>query len=269
MVCLFLNIAWGGPAENYDSLSSKEKKIRFTIGLGLLSAEYIGGPLLAQNIWWQNGFYWGNPLDHIGEKEPFLEDDMWHFAACNTFTEFHYRILKHGFNFKFPATGACALTFITWTGIESLDALDRKGKWLFSINDEIANCLGIGFWVLKHRYPELPVKIRVGMRKWSAMRSYVRKGLKAFDDYDDYAGDHLDNYGILKVEAIYNVYNDFFAGFAISKREGNSKDNLWGLVIGYDILNMLNTKRNGWWNTPVRLVGEFAAISFGFTYWTE
>lgn len=252
-----------------DTLTiEKPSRARIATGIGLLAVEYIGGPLLAQHIWWQNGFRWDNPLNYISEGEPYFEDDGWHLAACAMFTEFHYQVLARCFGVKHPIILSGLLTFATWTGIESLDALDVNGKWGFSVNDEIANCLGIGFWVFKHYHPKVPLHIRVGMRKWGQMFDYAKRGLVAIDDYEQYAATHMDNYSTLKVEAIYKVYDEAYAGVALSKRDGY-EENLWGLTIGYDFISKLNERKKGWWNEPLLYTSRYAAVTLGFTYWID
>jgi len=258
-----------GAAVAGDTISlEKPGRARLAAGIGLLAVEYIGGPFLAQQVWWQNGFNWDNPLKYIGEGEPYLEDDGWHLASCAMFTEFHYQVLTRCFRAKHPELLAGALTFITWTGIESLDALDSKGKWMFSVNDEIANCLGIGFWTFKHYYPGVPVYVRVGMRKWGELFDYAGNAFVAIDDYEQYAANHSDNYATLKVETIYKVYGEAYAGIAVSKKDG-SAENLWGVCAGYDFINELNGRKKGWWNEPLSYISRYSAVTLGFTYWFD
>jgi hypothetical protein len=239
------------------------------VGIGLLGIEYIGGPLLAHYVWWQDGFHWDNPFNYVGENEPYLEDDAWHFWAANTFTEYHYQVLTRCFHFRHSVPLACALTFISWTGVECLDALDAKDRWLFSWNDELANCLGITFWLFKHYYPDVPLEVRIGMRKWGKLLDYPRRAYTALHDYETYNKEHRANYSFLKVEAIYKVYDELYTGIALSKRDDTSHRNLWGITVGYDFINKLNEKKKGWWNEPLYYISKYTAITLGFTCWVQ
>jgi hypothetical protein len=263
--CLCYSCSFALTSDSAAAKTPLSAKNRIATGIGLLAIEYIGGPLLAQHVWWQDGFRWGNPLDYIGEGEPYHEDDMWHIAACHMFTEYHYQVLSRCFEYRHSVALAGALTFVTWTGIESLDALDIKGKWGFSLNDELANCLGIGFWVFKHYYPDVPVDIRVGFKSWSYAVGYIRNALVALDDYNAYAAQHAGNYTRLKVETIYR-YNDWYGGLALSKKDDELKD-LWGITGGWDGLRYLNKRTHGWWNKPVAYVSRFASVSLAWTFW--
>jgi hypothetical protein len=239
------------------------------VGIGLLSAEFIGGPIIAKSVWWQYGFHWDNPFKYVGENEPYLEDDAWHFWSTNTFTEYHYQVLSRCFHYRYAVPLASALTFITWTGVECLDALDIRDRWLFSWSDERANCLGIAFWLFKHYYPNIPIEVRIGMRKWEKIIDYPKRAFTALKDYDAYAREHRSNYANLKVEAIYKVYDELYAGIALSKYDVLSNRNLWGITMGYDFIKKLNEKKTGWWNEPLYYVSKYSAITLGFTYWMQ
>ena len=260
---------FAGPSSNIpaDSGVNIRRYTPLIVGIGLLGAEFIGGPLLAKSVWWQDGFLRDNPFKHVGENEPYLEDDAWHFWATNTFTEYHYQILSRCFHYRHALPLACALTFITWSGVECLDALDLRGRWLFSWNDERANCLGIAFWLFKHYYPNVPLEVRIGMRKWDKFIDYPKRAFTALKDYDTYTKEHRANYGNLKVEAIYKVYDELYTGIALSKHDGVDNRNLWGVTMGYDFIKKLNEKKTGWWNGPLYYISKYSAITLGFTYW--
>lgn len=247
----------------------RQRRIRLAKGIGVLSLEYVAAPILARQIWWHEGFDWGNPLDNIGEGETYLEDDAWHFACCEMVTELHYQVLTRYFHARRPVPLAAGMTFVTYTAVECLDALDSSGKWSFSVSDEIANCLGIGFWILKHHFPELPVYVRVGVRKWGDAANIAKAGFVALGDYDEYRRMHSDNYAILKTEAICKIYDELYAGVALSKEDDPGKRNIWGITAGYDFLALVNRQYSGWWDGPVDFVSRFGSLSFAFTWWLD
>jgi hypothetical protein len=241
-----------------------------TAGVTLLAFEYIAGPIIARRAWWEAGFDWGNPFANIGENEPYLEDNAWHLAACDMLTEFHYRVLRRGLGLDDPVAVSCGLTFVTYTAIECFDALERSGRWRFSIGDEVANCLGIGFWLLKHYFPATPLDVRVGVRRWGDVFELAASAPYVFRDYREYVRrkGQLDLYSVLKVEAICRIHRGLYMGVALSKRD-DSRHDLWGVTVGYDIWRELAEAKRAWWNAPFRLLSRYAALSMAFTVWLD
>jgi len=243
---------------------------RLSLGTGILTAEYVAGPVIAYQAWWSAGIQWGNPFDHIDENEPYMEDDAWHFACCAMVSELNYTALYRGFHLDKTGSviGASALTFITYTGIEVFDALEKTGKWGFSISDEVANCMGIGFWILKSYFPGLPLTTRVGVRKWNDIYGAVAHDIGLFTrSYEEYYKDKADHYALLKVETICKVYKEAYVGVALSKHESPSVENLWGITAGYDLISLFNKRAKGRWNRPIAFLSDYGSFGIGFTFW--
>lgn len=243
------------------------KKHNVTMGVILLTAEYTIGPAIAYANWWAPGFTWDNPFNHIGELEPYLEDNAWHLAGCTMITELHYRILHECFGSKYATTLATSLTFFDFTAVECLDALEKTGRWKFSIGDEVANVLGIGFWLLKHRYPTLPVDVRIGVRKWGAVRDLCREAYTAVANFERFKSENRDHYSILKVEGLYRLGHGFYLGIALSKKDSPSSDNLWGITAGWDIIKGL--KGTGHRNSLFETMSEYVSMPISFTLWFD
>jgi hypothetical protein len=247
----------------------RSRALGIAVGASLLGVEYIAGPIIAKQAWWKEGFNYGNPFNNLKDNEPYTEDDAWHFAACNMVTELHYRILDRGFGAKHAVPIAATMTFVTYTTIECLDAMEKTGRWGFSVRDEMANCLGIGFWVLKHYRPDIPVRVRVGVRKWGDVLEYVGNSLVVFEDYDAYRRHRhrMDMYSILKVEAIYDFYEEFHAGVAVSKKTHTPTD-LWGVTFGCDLLRLLaRANKDRKWYPAIRTLTEYGSASMAYTWW--
>src|SRR3989339_22878 len=235
-------------------------------GLGILGAGYGGAVYVAYQIWWKGGFEWGNPFSRIGEGEPFHEDDMWHFLAAASLSHANHFVFCRYFNARssaFAAGGA----LLTMSGIEVLDALAKSKKWEFSISDEVGNCAGVGFFILKERFPRLPVFVRGGIRQWKRTPELVRAPYLLATDYRKYSKGHLDRYSIGKVEAIFKFYGNLYGGAAISKHDGASNKDLVGICMGYDIVQKIRESASGWLQAPLDNVSRYLSLDLGFTYW--
>ena len=248
-----------------DSIPQEKRHI--ALGTGLLAAEYIILPAIAYNSWWQEGFIWDNPLDYIGEKEPFLADNAWHMAGCNMLTELHYRIMHDCFRSRHAVLFSTSLTLFTFTIVECLDALERTHKWEFSMGDAFANVLGVGFWTFKHYYPEVPVSLRVGIRKWGAMADLLEEAATAITDFDKFQFGDFDHYSILKVEGIYRFKPGIYCGIAISRKDAPSDENLWGITVGWDLVKGLVKK--GSRRSLLHTISEHVSIPISLTYWLD
>jgi hypothetical protein len=247
--------------------SSSQEKRSVALGAGLLTAEYIILPTIAYYTWWEEGFKWDNPLNYIGEKEPFLADNAWHMAGCNMLTEFHYHVIHDCFRSRRSVLLATSLTLLTFTAVECLDALEKTGKWEFSLGDAFANVLGVGFWTFKHYYPDTPVSLRVGIRKWNEVFDLLEEAATAITDFDKFQAGDFDHYSISKVEGIYRFNPGFYCGLAISRKDSPSDDNLWGITIGWDLVKGLDKKGNS--NSVLQTFSEFISIPISLTYWLD
>ncbi len=258
--------------ENNDSvyhptdLQRKDDR-NIPLGVSLLAAEYIILPAIAYNSWWKEGFIWDNPLDYVGEKEPFLADNAWHLAGCNMLTEFHYRVINGCFRSRHSVLLSTSLTLFTFTAVECLDALEKTGKWEFSMGDVFANVLGVGFWTFKHYNPDVPVSIRVGIRKWGDVADLLEEAATAITDFSKFQAGDFDHYAILKVEAVYRFKPGLYCGFSLSRKDSPSDDNLWGITAGWDLVKGLNKK--GSRTSILHTISEYVSIPISFTYWLD
>ncbi len=253
---------------DYHRLDASPGKKRYVaVGIGLLAAEYTIGPAIAYATWWNEGFVWDNPLKYIGEREPFLADNAWHVAGCMLFTELHYRIIQKCFGSRHAVVLSTSLTLFDFTIVECLDALEKTGKWEFSLGDMFANVFGVGFWTFKHYYPNAPVDIRVGIRKWDDAFDLFQQAFTAVTDFDKFQSRNWDHYSILKVEGIYRFNRGFYFGVALSKKDYPSEDNLWGITVGWDIIKGL--KKTGHRDSFLATISEYISLPISFTYWLD
>ncbi len=255
----------GVPYYHPDSFPQEKKRI--ALGVGLLTAEYIILPTIAYNSWWKEGFVWDNPFKYIDEKEPFLADNAWHMAGCNMLTEFHYRVMHDCFRSRHAVLFSTSLTLFTFTAVEVLDALESTHKWEFSLGDAFANVLGVGFWTFKHYYPEVPVSIRVGIRKWGDVVNLLEEAATAITDFDKFKLGDFDHYSVLKVEGIYRFNPGIYCGVAISRKDAPSDENLWGITVGWDLVKGLD--KRGRRKSFLQTISEYVSIPVSFTYWWD
>jgi hypothetical protein len=255
-----------GSDYHLPDLPPSEKR-NIALGIGLLTVEYLTLPAIAYNTWWKEGFIWDNPLNYIDEKEPFLADNAWHLAGCNMLTEFHYRIMHDCFRSRHSVLLATSLTLFSFTAVECLDALEKTGKWEFSMGDVFANALGVGFWTFKHYYPDTPVSIRVGIRKWGDVLDLLEEAATAITDFSRFQAGDFDHYSILKVEGIYSFTPGLYCGVALSRKDLPSDENLWGVTVGWDLVKGLN--KTGSRKSLLHTISEFVSIPISFTYWLD
>ena len=248
-----------------DSFTPVKRNV--ALGTGLLTAEYVILPTIAYYTWWNEGFTWGNPLDYVDEKEPFLADNAWHMAGCNMLTEFHYRVMHGCFRSRHSVLFSTSLTLLTFTAVECLDALEKTHKWEFSLGDVFANVLGVGFWTFKHYYPNVPVSMRVGIRKWRDAIDLLEEAATAITDFEKFQGGDFDHYSILKVEGIYRFKPGLYCGVAISRKDAPSDENLWGITVGWDLIKALD--RKGTRKSLLHTISEYVSIPISFTYWLD
>lgn len=244
-----------------------EKKRHVALGVGLLAAEYTIGPAIAYNTWWEEGFVWDNPLKYIGEREPFFADNAWHIAGCVMLTDLHYYIMRNCFGSRHAGLLAPSLTLFTFTIVECLDALEKTGKWEFSLGDAWANVIGVGFWTFKYHYPNAPVDIRVGIRKWGDIIDLSQEALAAITDFEKFQTGKWDHYSILKVEGIFRFHQEFYCGVAVSKKDSPSLDNLWGVTVGWDIVRGL--QKMGFRNSLLETISKYVSVPISVTYWLD
>ena len=244
-----------------------EKKGNVALGIGLLAAEYTIGPAIAYNTWWQEGFAWDNPLNHIGEREPYYTDNAWHVAGCVMLTDLHYYIMHDCFNSRHAVFLAPSLTLFTFTIVECLDAIEKTGRWEFSLGDTWANVIGVGFWAFKHYYPNAPLDIRVGIRKWGDVIDLSQEALTAITDFDKFQAGKWDHYSILKVEGILRLHKGIYCGLAISKEDAPSEKDIWGITAGWDIVKGLQNM--GFRNSILETISKYVSVPVSFTYWVD
>jgi hypothetical protein len=256
-----------------DTLSPATSGPRWA-GWAILGAEYIGGPVVASQYWWQNGFG-RNPLANIGEQEPYAEDKMWHFWNGENLTDLHYWTLKKYLGKDSPGL-AMGLTFTTLTGIELLDGSDSDGKWKFSLWDEAADIGGIALWYLKHKYPgRVPLEVRVGIRRWDKFFLLFKRAAQFSSTFNtaQYGWSHMDNYSIFKTEVIIRPKSYWYGGLAIScKTDSNGvgiPENLYGATAGFDVMRYYANRKPGRFTPWVNAFGRYLSLSLSHTHWFE
>ena len=263
------------PEINAISASPKESIGPAWVGYSLLGVEYIIGPIVASQYWWNHALQ-VNPFTNIEDEskgEPYFEDKIWHFWNGENITDFHYWVLKRYFG-KDSEWGAMGLTFLTATGVELMDASDGGGRWGFSLYDEAANISGILFWYLKHKYPQIPVDVRVGIRRWDKVgllidRSWDISGVNA----PNRGSTHMDNYSILKAEIIIRPYNYLYIGLGVSLKTDSlgygTTENLYGISVGFDVLRWYANKYPGKLTPFANTCGRYLSESIAYTYWFD
>ena len=244
------------------------------VGWTMLGVEYIVGPVVASHFWWQHAFG-TNPFGNIGEKEPYLEDKIWHFWNGENVSHLHYWVL-HDYFGKDSPWGAMGLTMLTLTAIELLDASDSKANWELSICDQLANMGGIAFWYLKHKYPQIPVDVRIGIRRWDRFDELIKRSYEYpsnFHNPPPGQNTHLDNYSILKAEIIVRPYNYFYIGFVSSLKHNENgwgiAENLFGVTAGFDALRWYANKYPGKITPFTNTFGRYVSESIATTHWFE
>ena len=243
-------------------------------GYALLSLEYVAGPIVASQFWWKHALN-RNPLKNVFEQEPYLEDKLWHLWNGENLTDFHYWVLKRYFGRDAPWQ-SMGMTMLTLTSVEVLDASDAKARWGFSLWDQAANVTGIGLWYLKHRYPKIPLEVRVGIRRWNRLEVFVNQSWrypKNFHKPLALTEPHLDKYSVMKVEVIARPCGFWYLGFSASLRHGQDgwgiPQNLFGATAGFDALRWYANRHPGKLTGAVNAFGRYFALPSEYTYWCE
>jgi hypothetical protein len=229
-------------------------------GIGVIGLEFVGIPLLDIKCNYQKFPKLDNPFKYIEEKEPFIQDELWHFVGASSFTEINYMVLQNCFAMEKPylLSGLMSLTF--WTGMECLDALSGSG---FSIRDELGNVLGVTFSLIKIKYPGFPLKVRIGIRNIKSFGTALEKAVSGSLHHQ--LGRQYD---FMKVELIYRLPESYlYAGAAVTRTE--NKHDLYGVTIGLDALDFINDVNEGWWNKPLGFFNRHFSTGISFTCWIQ
>jgi hypothetical protein len=229
-------------------------------GIGIIGLEFAGIPLL--DIKYNYGKFpkLDNPFNNVKEKEPYIQDELWHFVGASAFTELNYGILQNCFGMESPYLLSGLMTLTFWTGMECLDGLSGSG---FSVRDELGNVLGVTFSLIKIRYPGFPFKVRIGIRNFKSFATSLEKAIAGSIHHQ--LGSQYD---FMKVELIYRLPDSYlYAGAAVTRTE-NRKD-LYGVTVGLDALDFINDISEGWWNKPLGFVTRHFSTGISFTYWLK
>ena len=95
------------------------RPLKITSGIILLGAECIGFPLLDVKFNYGKLPRLRNPFRYIKEKEPFLQDELWHFVGASAFTELNYYLFRIALSGK-PISDQWSFSIAFWTGMECL-----------------------------------------------------------------------------------------------------------------------------------------------------
>lgn len=230
------------------------------LGISLLSLEFVGIPLLDIKYNYRDFPKLDNPLHYIKEKEPFIQDELWHFVGASAFTELNYLLLQNCFAIERPYLLSGLMTLTFWSGMECLDALSGSG---FSVRDELGNVLGVTFSLIKIRYPGFPFKVRIGVRNFRTFTKSVEKAITGSIHHQ--LGSQ---YNFMKVELICRLPDTYlYAGAAVTRTD--DRKDLYGVTIGLDALDFLNDINEGWWNKPLGFVTRHFSTGISFTWWLK
>jgi hypothetical protein len=230
------------------------------LGIGMIGLEFVGIPLLDIKYNYRKFPRLDNPLNYIEEKEPYIEDELWHFVGASAFTEINYTILQNCFSMESPYLLSGLMTLTFWTGMECLDGLSGSG---FSVRDELGNVLGVTFSLIKIKYPGFPFKVRIGVRNMKSFAKALEKSVSGSIHHQ--LGTQYD---FMKVELIYRLPDSYlYAGAAVTRTE-NRKD-LYGVIIGLDALDFINDINEGWWNNPLGFFSRHFSTGISFTCWLK
>ncbi len=239
---------------------SLESIMDYSTGGGLLAFEFVGIPVLSRYLNWKNPIHWDNPFRHIKESEPYFMDESWHFVGASLTSEFNYKLLSEYLKLEDPLLLSGLLSLAFWTGMECLDGLAGAG---FSLRDQTANTLGAAFGILKVRYPELPIFVRIGVEDWGRFAMFAQSGF-------DRQLTGTDFYSMFKTEFIYVFDNDLYTGIALSKGKGKKNySNRLGISVGWDLLNDVGKDSDSWFVKKVDFFRKYLIMSIGVTYWPD
>lgn len=240
--------------------NKKADLLHVAVGSSLLALELIGLPLIEIYAIKKQMPELHNPFNYIDEKEPFIEDELWHFVGASMFTELNSYIYTKLFLMEKPYLISALTSLTFWTGMECLDALTGSG---FSLLDETGDILGVTFGLLRLYYPDLPIRVRIGVKDWNGFVNGFSRVLSGTIHHEIGT-----QYDYMKVDIVYMFPADYlYSGLAISRKSG--KKNQFGITVGFDIASWLNNVKKGWWNSPVRFFDNHFSFNLEFTMWMK
>jgi hypothetical protein len=232
--------------------------LKISAGIGILGFECIGIPLLDVKYNYGEFPRIRNPFRYIEEKEPYLEDELWHFVGASAFTDINFKVFQDLFFIEEPYLITGLFTIGFWTAMECLDALSGSG---FSLRDECGNILGTMFSLYTIKNPEFPLRVRIGIKDKKSFKTALRKAISGSIHHQ--LGKQYD---FMAVEFIYMIPRQpVYTGFAVSR--GRNKINLYGVTAGFDIPTYANhlTKRR--WSEPLEFISRHFSVSLNLTIW--
>ncbi len=254
---LIASSLYGNVKSNNNLQYNKANALYISSGVSLLAFQFVGIPLLDVAINYQKFPKLTNPLSHISESEPFIEDELWHLVGAAAFTDLNYYLFKNLLNSEHPLILSGITSFSFWTGMECVDAIMGNG---FSLLDESGNIAGIAFGILMLKFPDLPLRIRLGVKNWNeflkATSRIASSGLH---------GEIGSQYNYMKVEFVYLFPSNLYTGLAVSRKD--RKQNQFGITSGFDLVNWLVKKKNGWWNFPLKFFDNHFSVNLELTIW--
>ncbi|HEX2957520.1 MAG TPA: hypothetical protein VHO70_11855 [Chitinispirillaceae bacterium] len=229
-------------------------------GISLIGLEFAGLPLLDVKYNYRKFPKLDNPFNYIEEREPFIQDELWHFVGASALTEVNYSILQNCFAIEKPYLLCGLMTFSFWTGMECLDALSGSG---FSVRDELGNLLGVTFSLIKIRYPGFPFKVRIGVRDIRSFATSIQKAVTGSIHHQ--LGSQYD---FMKVELICRSPDTYlYTGVAVTRTE--NRQDLYGITFGLDAVDIVNDLYSGWWNKPLGFITRHFSTGISFTCWLK
>jgi hypothetical protein len=240
--------------------NKKADLVHLASGSGLLALELIGLPLIDVYAVKQRTPVLRNPFSYIDEREPFIEDKLWHFVGASMFTELNYYIFSKLFLMDDPYLISALTSLTYWTGMECMDALTGSG---FSLLDETGDLLGVTFGLLRLYYPDLPIRVRIGVKDWNAFADGFSRVLTSTIHHE-----MGKQYDYMKVDIVYMFPSEYlYTGLAISRKK--DRTNLFGVTAGFDLASWLNSKKQGWWNGPLTVFDNHFSFNLEFTMWMK
>lgn len=258
LISLLIASSLYGNVKNDDITQHKKINALYTTtGVSLLAFQFVGIPLLDIAINYRELPELTNPFRHVFEKEPFIEDELWHFVGAASFTDLNYYLFKHLLNSEHPLILSGITSFSFWTGMECVDAIMGNG---FSLLDETGNIAGIAFGLLLLKYPDFPFRVRIGVKNWNEfLRATSRIASSGLH------GEIGSQYNYMKVEFVYLFPSSLYSGLAVSRKD--RKQNQFGITSGFDLIDWLVKKKNGWWNFPLKLFDNHFSVNLELTIW--
>jgi hypothetical protein len=232
--------------------------LKISAGIGILGFECIGIPLLDVKNNYGEFPRLRNPFRYIKEKEPYLEDELWHFVGASSFTDINFRIFRDLFFLEDPYLISGLFTIGFWTGMECLDALSGSG---FSLRDECGNILGTMFSLYTIRHPDFPLRVRIGIKDVSSFKMALKNVISGSIHHQ--LGKQYD---FMDVEFIYMIpHQPVYTGIAISR--GRDKIDLYGVTAGFDIPTYANYLTKKKWSEPIEFISRHFSVSVNLTVW--